>query len=417
MGFILSGGMVYSGKGFSRADVFIQNGIVSEIAPSISYSHHKKTLLNNLYIIPGFVDVHVHLREPGFSYKETIKSGTLAAARAGYTAVCAMPNLNPPPDSPENLRVQTDIIEKDAVIKVFPYATITRGQAGQELVDFEVMRDKAVAFSDDGIGVQSSAVMERAMIRAKEQNCIIAAHCEDNSLLHGGYIHDGRYAKKHGHKGLSSASEYKQVERDLALAKKTGCRYNICHVSTKESVELIRRAKSEGVKVTAETAPHYLLLCEDDLREEGRFKMNPPLRSKEDKAALTEGIKDGTIDIIATDHAPHSKEEKAKGLAGSLMGVAGLETAFPVLYTGLVKAGIITLEKLIELMCVNPRRYFGISGGLEIGADADIAVLDLENGYRINSEEFLSCGKSSPFDGMEVYGNNIITYCKGKRVW
>ncbi|HAN21924.1 MAG: dihydroorotase [Clostridiales bacterium GWF2_36_10] len=414
MDLLLTGGMVYNGKNFSKSDIFIQGGIVSIIEPHIS-SHFTKALeFNNLYIIPGFVDVHVHLREPGFSYKETIKSGTTAAASAGYTAVCSMPNLNPPPDSIENLKLKTDIIEHDAKIRVFPYASITKGQKGEgELVDFAALKDKVIAFSDDGRGVQSDDLMEKAMEQAVKYNCIIAAHCEDNSLICGGYIHDGKYAKEHGHKGICSASEYKQIERDLILAKRTGCRYHICHVSAKESIELIRKAKAEGVRVTAETAPHYLVLCEDNLQEDGRYKMNPPLRTAEDKKALVEGIKDGTIDIIATDHAPHSAEEKSKGLAGSMMGVVGLETAFPILYTNLVKKGVITLEKLIELMCINPRKIFGIDGGLEVGKSADIAILDLDRKYKINSSDFLSMGKSSPFDGMEVSGKNIMTICNG----
>lgn len=418
MSLLLSGGMVYSGGSFSQADILIEGGIISKIKPHISSSRSKCVEFINFYIIPGFADVHVHLREPGFSYKETIKSGTSAAAAAGYTAVCSMPNLNPPPDSPVNLKVQTDIIERDAVIDVYPYASITKGQKGDgELTDFAALHDKVIAFSDDGRGVQSLELMEKAMTDAAKYGCIIAAHCEDNSLLNGGYIHDGEYAKVHGHKGICSESEFRQIERDLILAEKTGCRYHVCHVSAKESVELIRKAKAKGVKVTAETAPHYLTLCEDDLQEDGRFKMNPPLRTASDREALIEGIKDGTIDIIATDHAPHSAEEKSKGLAGSLMGVVGLETAFPVLYTKLVRTGIITLEKLTELMCVNPRKIFGISGGLEEGASADIAVLDLGRRYTVNPTDFISKGKSSPFEGMEVYGKNIMTFYKGEKIW
>jgi dihydroorotase len=418
MSLLLSGGFVYSGGCFSQADILIEGGIISEIRPHISTNRSKAIEFINFYIIPGFADVHVHLRQPGFSYKETIKSGTLAAASAGYTAVCSMPNLNPPPDCPENLRLQTDIIQKEAVIGVYPYACITKGQKGEgELTDSSALHDKVIAFSDDGRGVQSAELMEKAMTEAAKYGCIIAAHCEDNSLLNGGYIHDGVYAKVHGHKGICSESEYRQIERDLLLAKKTGCRYHVCHVSAKESVALIRKAKAEGVQVTAETAPHYLVLCEDDLQEDGRFKMNPPIRSADDRAALIEGIKDGTIDIISTDHAPHSAEEKSKGLAGSLMGVVGLETAFPVLYTNLVKTGIITLEKLIELMCIHPRKIFGIGGGLEAGASADIAVLDLGRSYRINSAEFVSMGKSTPFEGMEVFGKNIMTFYKGEKIW
>lgn len=418
MELLLTGGMVYNGMTFSHSDVFIQGSSISKIAPNISSHFSKVFEFKNLYIIPGFVDVHVHLREPGFSYKETIKSGTTAAASAGYTTVCAMPNLNPPPDSPENLQLQTDIIDRDAVIKVYPYASITKGQRGEgSLVDFAALKDKVIAFSDDGRGVQADGLMECAMREAVKYDCMIVAHCEDNTLLNGGYIHEGRYAKEYGHKGICSASEYKQIERDLDLAKRIGCRYHICHVSTKESIALIRKAKAEGVRVTAETAPHYLILCEDSLQEDGRFKMNPPLRGFEDRAALIEGILDGTIDVIATDHAPHSTGEKSKGLAGSMMGVVGLETAFPVLYTKLVKTGILSFEKLIELMCINPRKIFGIDGGLSVGQSADLAVLDLESNFVINSRNFLSMGKSSPFDGMEVSGKNKMTVYRGEIVW
>ncbi len=417
MSLLLSGGFVYNDGRFSKADILIEGGTVSKIKPHISTNRSKAIEFINFYIIPGFADVHVHLREPGFSYKETIKIGTTAAASAGYAAVCAMPNLNPPPDSPENLKVQTDIIKKDAVIDVYPYACITKGQKGEELADFSALHDKVIAFSDDGKGVQSVEMMEKAMSEAAKYGCIIAAHCEDNSLLNGGYIHDGEYARAHVHKGICSESEYRQLERDLRLAKKTGCRYHVCHVSTKESVALLRKAKAEGVQVTAETAPHYLVLCEDDLQENGRFKMNPPIRTADDRAALIEGIKDGTIDIIATDHAPHAAEEKDKGLAGSLFGVVGLETAFPVLYTKLVRTGVISLEKLIELMCVNPRRIFGLPGGLAEGERADLAVLDLGRRYKINSADFVSMGKSSPFEGMEVFGKNVMTFYKGEKIW
>ena len=418
MEFLLTGGMVFNGLSFSKSDILIRNFNVFKIGPHI-YSPFSKVLsFKNKYIIPGFVDVHVHLREPGFSYKETIKSGTSAAASAGYTAVCAMPNLNPPPDCIDNLKQQTDIIEKDSVITVFPYASITKGQKGDgELVDFAALKDKVIAFSDDGRGVQSIELMEKAMKKAAEYDCIIAAHCEDNSLINGGYIHDGRYAREHGHKGISSESEYIQVERDLNLAKKTGCRYHVCHVSTSRSVSLMRKAKAEGVRVSAETAPHYLLLCDEDLQEDGRFKMNPPLRSREDRDALVEGIIDGTIDIIATDHAPHSNEEKSKGLSGSLMGVVGLETAFPVLYTKLVKIGIISIEKLIELMCLNPRKIFRIGGGLNTGQSADIAILDLDREYTIKPERFISRGRSTPFEEMQVSGKNIMTLHRGEIVW
>lgn len=362
-------------------------------------------------VFPGFCDVHVHFREPGFSYKETMKTGTAAAARGGYTAVCSMPNLKPVPDSAEHLKAQTDIIDKNALIAVYPYGSITVGEGGEQLSDMKSMAESAISFSDDGRGVQSDEIMRSAMLEAKSLGKIITAHCEDNSLLHGGYIHDGVYAEKHGHKGICSASEYRQIERDLRLAKETGCAYHVCHISAKESVELIRRAKAEGVDITCETAPHYLVLDENDLREDGKFKMNPPLRSTQDRLALIEGIKDGTIDMIATDHAPHSAEEKSRGLAGSAFGVVGIETAFPALYTTLVKTNIITLEKLIELIAVNPRKRF------KIPLDNDFTVWDLNEEFTVNPEEFLSMGHSTPFEGMKFFGRCISTVYKGKKVF
>lgn len=362
-------------------------------------------------VFPGFCDVHVHFREPGFSYKETIASGSAAAARGGYTAVCAMPNLNPVPDSVENLRVQTDIIKKDALISVFPYAAITVGEKGEQIADLEALAPHVIAFSDDGKGVQSEDMMREAMIRAKSLGKMIVAHCEVNELLKGGYIHDGEYAKMHGHKGICSESEWRQIERDLRLSKETGCAYHVCHISTKESVELIRKAKAEGINVTCETGPHYLVLDENDLKEEGRFKMNPPLRSLADREALIEGIIDGTIDMIATDHAPHSAEEKAKGLKDSAFGIVGLETAFPVLYTKLVKENIISLEKLVKLLTENPRRRFGIS------QTGDFTVWNLNESYKIDPEDFLSMGKATPFAGMEVFGKCMLTVRGGKVVY
>ena len=366
---------------------------------------------NNICVLPAFCDVHVHFREPGFFYKETIRTGSLSAARGGYTDVCTMPNLKPVPDSVDNIKEQLGIIEKTAEIRVHPYASITKGEMGQELVDFDALSPYCIAFSDDGRGVQSEAMMRSAMIKAKELGKIIAAHCEDNSLLNGGYIHKGEYAEKHGHKGISSESEWRQIERDLKLAKETGCKYHICHISTEESVELIRKAKAEGVDVTCETGPHYLVLSDKDLEEDGRFKMNPPLRSERDRLALIEGIKDGTIDMIATDHAPHSLEEKSRGLEKSLMGVVGLETAFPVLYTFLVKEEIISLEKLVELMSVNPRKRFGIE------KTEDVCVFALDSEYTVNPDEFMTMGRSTPFAGMRVKGENLITVCGGKTVW
>lgn len=362
-------------------------------------------------IVPGLCDVHVHFREPGFSYKETIASGSAAAAHGGYTAVCTMPNLDPVPDSAEHLQVQLDAIKRGAAIKVLPYGAITVGEKGERLADMEAISDKVCAFSDDGKGVQNDEMMREAMTAAKRLGKIIAAHCEDNSLLFGGYIHDGEYAKAHGHRGISSASEYKQIERDLRLAEETGCAYHVCHISTKESVELIRQAKAHGVNVTCETAPHYLVLCDEDMQEDGRFKMNPPLRSREDKQALIEGIKDGTIDMIATDHAPHSAEEKGRGLEKSLMGVVGLETAFPALYTELVMKNIITLDRLVELMSFKPKERFGID------TNNDFAVFDISEAYKIDPEDFLSMGRATPFAGREVFGRCLLTVHNGKVVY
>lgn len=362
-------------------------------------------------IVPGLCDVHVHFREPGFSYKETIASGSAAAAHGGYTAVCTMPNLNPVPDSAEHLQVQLDAIKRGAAIKVLPYGAITVGEKGERLADMEAISDKVCAFSDDGKGVQNDEMMREAMTAAKHLGKIIVAHCEDNALLLGGYIHDGEYAKAHGHRGISSASEYKQIERDLRLAEETGCAYHVCHISTKESVELIRQAKARGVDVTCETAPHYLVLCDEDMQEDGRFKMNPPLRSREDKKALIEGIKDGTIDMIATDHAPHSAEEKGRGLEKSLMGIVGLETAFPVLYTELVMKNIITLDRLVELMSFKPKERFGID------TNNDFAVFDISEAYKIDPENFLSMGRATPFAGREVFGRCLLTVHNEKVVY
>ena len=362
-------------------------------------------------LLPSFCDVHVHFREPGFFYKETMETGSAAAARGGYTAVCTMPNLNPVPDSKENLAVQLELIRKGASVAVYPYGAITVGEQGKVLADLDGMAPDVIAFSDDGRGVQSEDMMRVAMQKAKELGKVLAAHCEVNDLLFGGYIHDGEYAKVHGHKGICSASEYEQIARDLRLAKEIGVKYHVCHISTKESVELIRKAKAEGVDVTCETAPHYLILDDSDLMEDGRFKMNPPLRSAEDKAALIEGLRDGTIDMIATDHAPHSAEEKAKGLAGSAFGVVGLETAFAAMYTYLVKPGVITLEKLVEIMAVNPRKRFGIPFG------QDFTVWDLSAEYTVDPGEFLTKGRATPFTGMRMCGVNLVTVHKGKIVY
>ena len=369
---------------------------------------------NNCAVFPGFIDVHVHLREPGFSYKETIETGTKACAHGGYTTVCSMPNLNPVPDSFEHLNEQLELIKKDAVMNVAPYGSITVGQNGEELSDMAAMAPYVCAFSDDGKGVQSEEMMRAAMITAKSLGKMIVAHCEDNSLLRGGYIHDGKYAADHGHRGICSESEWKPIERDLKLAAETGCAYHVCHISTKESVELIRKAKAAGVDVTCETAPHYLILSDKDLQEHGRFKMNPPLRDESDRLALIEGICDGTIDMIATDHAPHSAEEKGRGLEKSAMGIVGIETAFSLLYTYLVKENIITLDKLVELMSINPAKRFGFDNSVENG---NFTVFNLESKYTINPDDFLSKGRATPFEGYEVYGECLMTVCGGKIAW
>ena len=404
---------IYTNGCLSSLPLAIENGII------VSSDNLQGDIISfdDMYIFPGFADVHVHLREPGFSYKETIKTGTLASAHGGYTAVCSMPNLNPVPDSVENLRQQLDIIEKDACIHVYPYGSITVGQMGEKLSDMDGMAKDIIAFSDDGRGVQSDEMMEEAMLKAKALGKMIVAHCEVNDLLKGGYIHDGEYAKAHGHRGICSESEWKQIERDLKLVEKTGCSYHVCHISTKESVEIIRQAKAKGLDVTCETGPHYLILDDSNLQEHGRFKMNPPLRGAEDRLALIEGIKDGTIDMIATDHAPHSAEEKGRGLEKSMMGVVGIETAFPLMYTYFVETGVITLEKLIELMSINPRKRFGIGGGTNEGQSADFTVVDLNAEYEINPDEFYSMGKATPFEGFKVKGKIVHTYVGGEKIF
>ena len=415
MEFILKNGSVYTNGKFVKCDLLISEGKVSFFTEKNSTDATIIDCLNK-HIFPGFVDVHVHLREPGFSYKETILTGTKAAAKSGYSAVFSMPNLNPVPDSVENLKVQQDIIDRDAIVSVYPLASISVGQKGEELADLENLAGKVKAFSDDGRGVQSDDLMLSAMKIAKEHDKIIVAHCEDNSLLNGGYIHDGEYAKANGHVGIPSASEYKQIERDIELVKQTGVKYHVCHVSAKESVEIIRKAKKEGVDITAETGPHYLVLDDSMLKESGDYKMNPPIRAKEDRLALIEGIKDGTLEMIATDHAPHSLEEKSNGLK-SINGIVGLETAFPIIYTQLVKTGEITLEKAIELMSENPAKRFGVENQIEEGAKANLVVFDLTSEYVIDREKFLSKGKSTPFDGCKVYGKCLMNVCGGKVVY
>lgn len=421
MTLLIKNALAYADNKFIKTDVLIENGLINSLGIAISSDGVNRVIdaFGKYILIPGFVDVHTHLREPGFSYKETIRTGSMAGASAGYTALCTMPNLNPAPDCPDNLKVQTDIIKRDAVIDVYPFGTITKGRKGVgETVDFSSMADDVIGFSDDGTGVQTEELMEKAMTECAALGKIISAHCEVNELLNGGYIHDGEYCRIHNHKGICSESEWAQIERDCILAQKTGCRYHVCHISTKESVDIIRKAKARGVKVTCETGPHYLTMCDEDLQEDGRFKMNPPLRSREDMNALVEGIIDGTIDVIATDHAPHSAEEKSKGLAGSMMGVVGLETAFAVLNTRLVKTGVISLEKLIEIMSVNPRKIFGIAGGkIEAGQPADLALIDTSREWTVEPDSFVSKGRATPFKDWRLEGKNLLTVCKGEIVY
>ena len=418
MDILIKGGTIVTGSGTFAGDILVRDGRIVSILPGLTPPDGVSVIdASGLTVVPAFADIHVHFREPGFTAKETISTGSAAAAHGGYTVVCAMPNLDPVPDSPETLAVEQAAIDRDAVISVLPYCSITKGRKGLELVDFNALKGSCVAFSDDGSGVQGEAMMRSAMEAAAREDVIIAAHCEDDSLLRGGYIHDGRYCAQHGHKGICSESEWGQIARDLKLCEETGCRYHVCHISTKESVALIRRAKARGVNVTCETGPHYLVLCEDDLQEDGRFKMNPPLRSAEDRDALVEGLLDGTIDAIATDHAPHTAEEKSRGLAGSAMGIVGLETSFPVLYTALVRTGKMSLERLVEAMSEAPRRIFRIGGALEPGMPADLAIIDLEKEYIIDSRNFLSKGKATPFEGWTVRGEVLMTLKDGRAVY
>lgn len=417
MSLLLTGGAVFLNGSFQNMDLAIDQGRI--VSVSSSRENASVIELHNCLIVPGFVDVHVHLREPGFSYKETIYSGTAAAAAGGYTAVCAMPNLKPVPDNADALGLQLDLIRKNAKVRVYPYGAITQGEKGEELAELAEMASDVAGFSDDGQGVQSRELMRQAMLLAKQLDKPIVAHCEDESLLTKGWaIHDGEFARRNSFPGNDPASEWKQVERDIALVRETGCRYHVCHVSTKESVALIRAAKAEGLPVTCETGPHYLVMCDEDLLDEGRFKMNPPIRSAEDRDALVAGLLDGTVDCIATDHAPHSAEEKSKGLRGSLNGIVGLETAFPILYTNLVETGIVPLETVLNALCVNPRKIFGLPGGsLEEGQIADLTVLDLNRPHSINSADFRSLGRATPFDGWGVSAAVAMTICGGEIVY
>ncbi len=417
MRLLLSQAKVHRQGGFAVCDVAISGGVIESVSPRIDPIHFDRVVdLSKGYLFPGLVDVHVHLREPGFSYKETIRTGTEAAARGGYTAVCAMPNLNPAPDCAESVQAQLEIIRRDARVRVYPYGTLTAGQKGDgALADYAGMKGLVCGLSDDGRGVQDEGLMREAMLRAKALGLIIAAHCEDDrELVPGGSVHGGASARKYGLIGINSRSEWAMVERDLRLAKETGCKYHVCHVSTKESVALIRAAKAEGANVSCETGPHYLALSDADIRDDGRFKMNPPIRAVEDRAALIEGLLDGTIDMIATDHAPHSAEEKSKGLAGSAMGVVGLETAFAELYTRFVRTGTLTLARLVELMAVAPRARFGLSGGeIEAGMAADLTAFDLDAEWVVDPAAFASMGKATPFEGDRVIGQTMLTVVGG----
>lgn len=418
MRYLLTGASVFTGSCFCDLDVAVVDGRIVSVSQHLPREGFTVVKLNDCFLVPGFVDVHVHLREPGFSYKETISTGTRAAAAGGYTEVMTMPNLNPVPDTLPHLRQQLDLITKHACIGVHPYGSITQGQQGEVLSDLLAMAPFVAGFTDDGRGVQTEELMRAAMLEAKATDKPIVAHCEVNSLLRGGCIHDGQYAKDHCLPGICSESEWRQIERDLKLVAETGCRYHVCHISTLESVELIRRAKAMGLPVSCETSPHYLTLCDEDLRDEGRFKMNPPLRSRADMLALRQGLLDGTIDVIATDHAPHSAEEKSKGLLGSAMGIVGLETAFPILYTRMVKTGVMSLAHLIEKMAVAPRKLFHLPGG-KIAADmpADLTVLNLNHTYTIDPETFLSMGRATPFAGDTVCGTVELTFRGGEIVY
>ncbi len=415
---LFKGASVYYNKKFQNCDILVKDGIVADIAPEITQDKGVTVYnFNNYCIFPGFVDVHVHLREPGFEYKEDISTGTASAARGGFTHVCCMPNLNPVPDSTDNLKVLSHAIKNKAIVDVKPYGSLTVAQKGEQISDIEGMSSDVICYSDDGRGVQSNEMMKKAMQAVKKTGHVLAAHCEVNDLLFGGYIHDGEYARLHGHRGICSQSEYKQIERDIELVKEIGVKYHVCHISAKESVQAVRKAKAMGVNITCETAPHYLIFNDMDLIEDARFKMNPPIRSEADRLELIKGICDGTVDCIATDHAPHSDEEKSRGLEKSLMGVVGLETSFSAMYTHMVKTGVITLEKLLQLMHDNPKARFGLGSDIKVGNKADFCVFDLTQSFIVNPNEFATKGRATPFKDMEMYGKCIMTVYNGKIVW
>ncbi len=415
---LIKGGIVVAEGESRKVDVLVADGKIAAIGEPLTVGEHTEVFdAEGCVVTYGLADVHIHLREPGYSAKETIATGTRAAARGGVTTVCSMPNLQPAPDAPETIAIEQRLIDEQAVIEVRPFATISSNRAGRELADIEALKPLSVGYSDDGNGIQTEELMRKAMQRISAIDGIVSAHCEDDALLHAGYIHDGEYARAHGHKGICSESEWGPIKRDVKLAEEEQCRYHVCHISTKESVAIIREAKRLCDHISCETAPHYLVLCDADLKEEGRFKMNPPLRAAEDRAALIEGIKDGTIEVIATDHAPHTAEEKSRGLKGSAMGIVGIETSFAICYTHLVRKGVITIEKLIALMSENPRRIFRLGGAMRVGERADIAIFDITKPYRIDPAEFQSMGKATPFEGEEVYGRCMLTLFGGNKVW
>ena len=415
---LIKGGTVVAEGESRKADILVVDGKIAAIGASLEVGERTEVFdAEGCVVTYGLADVHVHLREPGYSAKETIATGTRAAARGGVTTVCSMPNLQPAPDAPETIAIEQKLIDEQAVIEVLPFATISSNRAGRELADIESLKPLSVGYSDDGNGIQTEELMRKAMQRIAAVDGIVSAHCEDDSLLHAGYIHDGEYARAHGHRGICSESEWGPIKRDVKLAAEEKCRYHVCHISTKESVAIVRDAKQSCNHISCETAPHYLVLCDADLKEEGRFKMNPPLRSAEDREALIEGIKDGTIEVIATDHAPHTAEEKSRGLKGSAMGIVGIETSFAICYTHLVRKGVITIEKLIALMSENPRRIFRLGGAMRVGERADIAVFDITNSYTIDPTEFQSMGKATPFEGEQVYGRCMLTLFGGEKVW
>ena len=415
---LIKNGTVVSDGVSRRVDVLVADGKIAAIGESLVANDDTEVFdAEGCIVTYGLADVHVHLREPGYSAKETIATGTRACAHGGVTTVCSMPNLQPAPDAPDTIAIQQQMIDEQAVIEVLPFATISSNRAGRELADIEALRPLSVGYSDDGNGIQTEPLMRAAMKRIAAVDGIISAHCEDDLLLHAGYIHDGEYARAHGHKGICSESEWGPIKRDVKLAEEEGCRYHVCHISTKESVAIIREAKAKCSHISCETAPHYLVLCDENMQEDARFKMNPPLRAKEDRAALIEGIKDGTIEVIATDHAPHTAEEKSRGLKASMMGIVGIETSFAICYTHLVRKGVVTIEKLIALMSENPRRIFRLGGAMQVGERADIAVFNVTEPYKVDSAEFLSMGKATPFEGEEVYGRCMLTLFGGEKVW